>query len=163
MDPGPLSGWVAAGISAVSAAASLIGWWRSRAAKAEATKQARLATEARVSTAADVKRIADAGAAQQQAQAERLSAEEVQPWTVEPIPGYTTACNLRNNTGTPKYGITIAGEFVDEPNSFDFIGPRGYKQFGVFSGISAVVSVEITWHMREDRADVLPPQTIVIP
>lgn len=163
MDAGPLSGWAAAGISAVSAAASLIGWWRSRAAKAEATEQARIATQARIDTAADVKRIADAGEAQQQAQAERSAGEEVEPWTVDPIPGYNTACNLRNKTGTPKYGIAIAGEFVNEPNSFDFIGPHGHKKFGVITGVNAEVSVEVTWHQREDRGDAPLPQTIVIP
>lgn len=97
MEPGPLSGWVAAAISAVSAAGSLIGWRRARAAKADATKQARIATQAQVGTAADVKRIADMGAAQQRTQAGRLAAEEVEPWAVEEILGYTTACNLRNN------------------------------------------------------------------
>jgi hypothetical protein len=156
MDAGPLSGWAAAGISAVSAAGSLIGWWRSR-------KQARIATQARIDTAADVRRIANAGEARQQTQAERSAAEEVEPWTVDPIPGYDTACYLRNKTGTPKYGIAIAGELVNEPNSFDFIGPSSRKQFGVITGISMVVKVEITWHQREDRSDAPAPQTIVIP
>jgi hypothetical protein len=56
------------------------------------------------------------------------AAEEVEPWTVDPIPGYTTACNLRNKTGTPKYGATVTGEFVSGPNSFDFIGPFDSEQ-----------------------------------
>jgi hypothetical protein len=163
MDSGPLAAWAAAGISVVSAAGSLIGWWRARAAKAEATEQARLATQAHVSTAADVKRIADAGAAQKQAQAERLAAEEVEPWAIDPIEGYTTACNLRNKTGIAKYGITITGQFVTQPSSFDFIGPYGHKRFGVVTGIGWLASIEIAWHQSEDLSDTLPPQTIVIP
>jgi hypothetical protein len=163
MDAGPLSGWVAAGISVVSAVGSLIGWRRSRAAKAEATEQARIATQAQVSTAADVKRIADVGATQQQAQAERSAAEEVEPWTVDPIPGYTTACNLHNKTGTPKYGVTVTGQFVTEPKSFDFIGPFGSKQFSVFTNINAEVWVQVTWHRLQDRSDAPDPQMILIP
>ena len=93
----------------------------------------------------------------------RLAAEEVEPWDVDPIPGYNTACNLRNKTGTPKYGITISGPFVRRPNSFDFIGPYGHKQFAVITGVNAEARVEVTWHQREDRSDLPDPQTIVIP
>lgn len=163
MDAGQLSGWAAAGVSAASAVGSLIGWWRSRAAKTEATEQARLAAVAQLGAADALKRIADAGTAQQETQAKRLAAEEIEPWAVDPIPGRTTGCYLRNKTGTPKYGITIAGKFVNHPNTFDFIGPRDRKQFGIITGVNAPVSVEVTWHLREDCADTLPPQTIAIP
>lgn len=163
MDAGQLSGWAAAGVSATSAVGSLVGWLLSRAAKNEAAEQARIATVAQVSTADALKRIADAGAAQQETQAQRLAAEEIDPWAVEPVPGYTTACYLRNKTDTPKYGITIAGKFVNQPNSFDFIGPRDRKQFGVITNVNVPVSVEVTWHLSQDRTDTLPPQTIEIP
>lgn len=163
MDAGQWSGWAAAGVSAASAVGSLVGWSRSRAAKAEATEQARIATAAQVGTADALKRIAETGAAHQEAQAKRLAAEEIEPWAVEPVPGYTTACYLRNKTGVPKYGVSVTGRFVNQPNGFDFIGPRDRKQFGVITGIAAVVSVEVTWHLMEDRTDTLTPQTIVIP
>jgi hypothetical protein len=93
----------------------------------------------------------------------RLAAEEVEPWDVDPIPGYSTACILRNRTGTPKYGVIISGPFVNQPNSFDFIGPFGHKKFGVITGINTEVWVEVNWHLREDRSDSPARQTIVIP
>lgn len=163
MDASQLSGWAAAGVSAASAVGSLVGWWRSRAAKAEATEQARLATAAHVSAADALKRIADAGTAHQETQAKQLAAEEVEPWAVDPIPGRTTGCYLRNKTGIPKYGITIAGKFVNHPNTFDFIGPRDRKQFGVITNVNAPVGVEVTWHLEQDCSDSLAPQTIAIP
>jgi hypothetical protein len=163
MDAGQLSGWAAAGVSAASAVGSLIGWWRSRAAKNEAAEQALIATEAQVSAADALKQIADAGTARQETQAKRSAAEEIEPWAVDPVPGSGMACYLRNKTGVPKYGISVAGKFVNHPNSFDFIGPRDHKQFGVTTNINAPVSVEVTWHLREDRTDTLPPQTISIP
>jgi hypothetical protein len=93
----------------------------------------------------------------------RLEAEEIEPWDVDPIPGYSTACNLVNKTGAPKYGVTISGPFVRQPNSFDFIGPRSHKQFGVITGLNAEVWIEISWHLHEDRTDSPSPQRIVIP
>jgi hypothetical protein len=36
------------------------------------------------------------------------------------------------------------------------------KQFGIITGVNAPVSVEVTWHLREDSADTLPPQIIAI-
>jgi hypothetical protein len=93
----------------------------------------------------------------------RRAAGDEARWAVEPIPGRTTGCYLRNKTGTPKYGITIAGKFVNHPNTFDFIGPRDRKQFGIITGVDAPVSdVEVTWYLREDCADTLPPQIIAI-
>jgi hypothetical protein len=165
MDASQGSGWAAAGVAAASAVGSLIGWWRSRAAKKEAAEQARLATEAQVGVADALKRIADAGTAQQEAEAQRLAAEEIEPWVVDPIPGNANASYLRNKTGTPKYGIAIANaaSFVIEPNSFHFIGPYDQKQFTVMKGSNRDLSAKVTWHQREDRADPLPPQTIVIP
>lgn len=160
MDASKYSGWASAGVSASAALGSLIGWWRSRAAKKVAAEQAKLATDAQVATAEALKRIADAGTAHQETQARQLAAEEIEPWAVDRVPGRTTGCYLRNKTGIPKYGITIAGKFVNQPNSFDFIGPRDRKQFGIMVGVSVPVSVEVTWHLREDCADTLPPQTI---
>lgn len=96
-------------------------------------------------------------------EARRLEAEEIEPWEVDRIPGYSTACNLVNKTGAPKYGVTISGPFVRQPNSFDFIGPRSHKQFGVITGVNAEVWIEVSWHLREDRSDSPSPQRIVIP
>jgi hypothetical protein len=163
MDASQWSGWAAASVSAASALGSLLGWWRSRAAKAEAMEQARIAMAAQVNMADALKSIAHAGAEKQQADVDMRAAEEIEPWAVDPLPGHSTACYLRNKTDAPKYGVTITGKFVREPNSFGFIGPRDKKQFGVFTKINAPVSITVTWHLREDLADTLPPQTISIP
>jgi hypothetical protein len=93
----------------------------------------------------------------------RLEAEEIEPWDVDRIPGYNIACNLVNKTGTPKYDVAISGPFTSQPNTFDFIGPRGHKQFGVITGLNAEVWIEVSWHLREDRTDSPSPQRIVIP
>jgi hypothetical protein len=173
MDAGAWASSVSAGVAVVSAAGSATAWWRSRMARAEATRQAARSVEAAERAADEFGRVADATerlAAVQKAHdsqaAQHAEAEERAPWVIVPKPGGDN-CWLRNNTLIPKYDVQVQGRKI-----------RGSARFSVIEGNQRVTldvvrilhpddRVTVAWHREEDLSDEplvwhddLPPRMI---
>jgi predicted KAP-like P-loop ATPase len=79
--------------------------------------------------------------------------DEGNPWMIEAIRGSTFEFRLHNRMPTPKYGIKMTGEELQQSDVGD-IGAYGYIKFDAVQGTERLNRlVTISWHQREDRSD----------
>lgn len=160
-DWGSVPAWVAAGISTFFGSVS---WWSSRKSKksqAEADRQARRATKAAEDAAEAGTRSANAAERaatvleeQHRSALARVDAAESVPWRLTHRTG--AKWELWNETGTPKYRITISGPGVSSkrnPGVIERIDGRSSFEFWGSTHWGADPRVEATWHLRADGQD----------
>jgi hypothetical protein len=154
---------VSAGVAVLGGIVSVVAWVRARSERSTAAEQARIATEAAAGADKSLRQIADLQAKQHERAEARESAEEREPWSAHRIPGNGVDAELRNTTGTPKYGITVEVFAGSQPfgmtTNIDYIGPNQGKPFG-FVDVNAPMTARVTWHLHEDQSGSRPPQTI---
>jgi len=156
---------VAAAVSALVAVTgglvSIVYWLRTKGEHEEAARQAGIATDAAAATSEAVQQLAQLRQGQEQRAQAQLSAEERKPWSIERVSD--AVADLANHSSTAKHGITVklfANDDAFSTDEFDFIGPHRSERTTYINFGNAYVRAVITWHLREDCTDDIPPQTI---
>ena len=131
MDGGDWASVVSAGVAVAGAIGSTVLFFLSRGEKAEAARQAVLATQAAVDAAAAESRSADAAERAAQAleeqnrlAAEQQSAAEESPWQFERV--INMKFRLRNGLNGRAYGVQLASNVpLRNPKAWDQIDGQG--------------------------------------
>jgi hypothetical protein len=150
---------VSAGVALVSAIAAAVSWWRSRAARDEAARQANIASDSAASAATSLKQLVDVHASRDERQRAREAIAERDPW----IPQRDgNELSFFNDSPTAKYAVNVQLCANDQPwtqATATFVGPKRSLEVG-YTAISAEIRAEITWHLREDCSDEPQSQSI---
>lgn len=160
---------VTAGVAVVSAIGSLIGWYLAFRERKEAERQAdaatKAATKAATDSVAELRRLADAAESQDKRRGLLNDGTEQHPWLLDPVPRDPFHYWLRNNSGTPKYMVTVTGSAADpRQGQLREVGAKGHVQIGVL-GSGGIVHNEVVmhWHQEHDASDAARSQTCTLP
>lgn len=160
---------VTACVAVVSLIGSLISWGLARRERREAAKQAEAATVAATKAATDsvaeLRRLANVAESQDKRQGLLHDGTEQHPWLLDPVAHDPLHYWLRNNSGTPKYMITVTGTAADpRQGRIREVGAKGRVQIGVLGGGGIVHNeVIVRWHQEKDAGDVSCSQTCTLP
>ena len=145
-------------MGAALSAGSAVSARRARKAQAQAEIQAKRAVvaaeksaEAEVQSADAAARSAAALEQTNRTAQERADLAEGVPWRIEYQRGSTY--ELWNDTGTPKFAVTIAGEGVLRNKTEPRVDGRSCTTFMGLDAMGVGDQVVVTWHRNEDRSD----------
>lgn len=160
---------VTACVAVVSLIGSLISWILARRESKKAAEQAEAATAAATKAAAEsvaeLRRLANAAENEDKRQGLLHDGTEQHPWLLDPVAHDPLHYWLRNNSGTPKYMITVTGSAADPRQArIREVGAKGRVQIGVLGGGGIVHNdVIVRWHQEKDGGDGSRSQTCTLP
>lgn len=151
---------ISAGVALMSAIVAAVSWWRSRAARDEAARQASIASDSAASAASALKQLVEVQAGREERQRTREAAAERDPWVRR---GKGNELSFFNDSPTAKYAIDVKILANDQPwthATFPHVGAKRSLEVVEYTAPLAEMRAEITWHLVEDCSDESQSQSI---
>lgn len=151
---------ISSGVALVSAIVAAVSWWRSRAARDEATRQASIASDSAASAASSLKQLVDGQTRRDERQRAREALAERDPWERR-LKG--DELSFFNDSPTGKYAVNVQLFASDQPwteTTAPFVGPKRSLEVVEYTAVLAEMRAEITWNLVNDCSDEPQSQTI---